>query len=271
MRWRDLEFSVIAKQPLTGLAERPLRLFVLGATGRTGLPFVAQALARGHLVTALVRRESRVPDHIRAHPCLSLLVGDIRDSKVIASGWGEQPPDVVVTMLSSENAPHTAVSNGTRGVLEALRASRPSAASRVDRPTPLISLASWGLGPTSPYIRGLAARMLVGLAKRTFWAKPFADFERQLADIDAAHADGLVKPTIILPPILTNGTKSRTYLSGDAHAMKDLMRVTSFVARASIADLALKLGEKAASGEKTPAWVAIRDCRRGRVRWTPIP
>jgi hypothetical protein len=135
---------------------------------------------------------------------------------------------------------------------------------------PLISLASWGLGPTEPYITGFGARMFVGLAKRTFWAKPFEDFERQLVDIEAARANDLVEPIIIVPPILTNGAETSSYLSGDAHAMKGLMGITSFIARASIADLALKLCEKAASGEKPSSWVAIREGSLRRPRMVSV-
>jgi len=39
--------------------------------------------------------------------------------------------------------------------------------------------------------------------------------------------------------------------------MKDAMGVTNFVSRASMADLCLKLGKKAASGEKVPQWVGV--------------
>jgi hypothetical protein len=112
--------------------------------------------------------------------------------------------------------------------------------------------------------------MFVGLAKRTFWAKPFEDFERQLVDIEAARANDLVEPIIIVPPILTNGAETSSYLSGDAHAMKGLMGITSFIARASIADLALKLCEKAASGEKPSSWVAIREGSLRRPRMVSV-
>jgi hypothetical protein len=108
--------------------------------------------------------------------------------------------------------------------------------------------------------------MLVSTAKHTFRAKQSADFSRQFADLDAAHAEGLIQPVIILRPILTNGAKTKTYLSGDAHAMKDVMCVTSVIARASITDLALKLAERAASGERVPEWAGIREPCRGMLK-----
>lgn len=90
-----------------------------------------------------------------------------------------------------------------------------------------------------------------------FWSKPRADFEKQLAEIVEAKDKGLIRPTLILPPILNNGKKTNTYRSGEASTMKDAMGVTNFVSRASMADLCLKLGEKVASGQEVPQWVGI--------------
>jgi hypothetical protein len=42
----------------------PFRFFLLGATGRTGLPFLVQALACGHFVTVFIRN---VSESINAH------------------------------------------------------------------------------------------------------------------------------------------------------------------------------------------------------------
>jgi hypothetical protein len=90
-----------------------------------------------------------------------------------------------------------------------------------------------------------------------FWSKPFADFEKQLAEIEEAKNQGLIRPILILPPMLNNSEKAVSYLSGEAGTMKDAMGVTNFVSRASMADLCLRLGEKAASGEEVPQWVGI--------------
>jgi hypothetical protein len=60
-----------------------------------------------------------------------------------------------------------------------------------------------------------------------------------------------------LPPLLNNREKTDTYLSGEASTIKDSMGVTRFVSRVSMADLCLRVGEKAASGEEVPQWVGI--------------
>ena len=62
-------------------------------------------------------------------------------------------------------------------------------------PMPFISIAAWGLGPTGVYITGFFARMFVRIATTLFWSKPLADFEKQLAEIEEAKNEGLIRPT----------------------------------------------------------------------------
>jgi len=88
---------------------------------------------------------------------------------------------------------------------------------------PFISIAAWGLGPTGDYITGFLARTFVDIAKTLFWSKPLADFEKQLAEIEEARNEGLIRSILILPPLLNNGEKTDTYLSGDANTIKDTM------------------------------------------------
>jgi hypothetical protein len=228
----------------------PLRFFLLGATGRTGFPFLAQALARGHFVNIFVRNVSKVPVALASHPRLRIFAGELNEADKMARAMGEANPDVVFVMLASETAPHTAISTGTHSALQAIAAVKRN-------PMPFISIAAWGLGPTGDYITGFFARTFVGIAKTLFWSKPLADFEKQLAEIEEAKNEGVIRPTLILPPLLNNGEKTDIYLSGEAGTMKDAMRVTNFVSRASMADLCLRLGEKAASGEQMPQWVGI--------------
>lgn len=61
-------------QPITNLV-------VLGASGRTGRLVVEQALAAGHLVTALVRSPEKLT---LRHPKLRVVVGDATDSSALS-------------------------------------------------------------------------------------------------------------------------------------------------------------------------------------------
>ena len=240
----------MAAESMINPTAAPFRFFLLGATGRTGLPFLAQALARGHVVTIFVRDVSKLPVALASHPRLRTVTGELHEADKMTRAMGEANPDVVFVMLASETAPYTAVSTGTHSALQAIAAVKPN-------PMPFISIAAWGLGPTGDYITGFFTRTLVGIAKTLFWSKPHADFEKQLAEIEEARNEGLIRPILILPPLLNNREKTDTYLSGEASTIKDAMSVTSFVSRASMADLCLRLGEKAASGEEVPQWVGI--------------
>ncbi len=167
---------------MMNLTATPFRFFLLGATGRTGLLFLAQALSRGHFVTIFVRDVSKLPVALASHPRLRTLTGELHEADKMARAMGEANPDVAFFMLASETAPYTAVSTGTYSVLQAIAAVKPN-------PMPFISIAAWGLGPTGDYITGFFARTFVGIAKTLLWSKPHADFEKQLAEIEEAPPD----------------------------------------------------------------------------------
>ena len=243
--------STMAAESVNNPTAAPLRFFLLGATGRTGLLFLAQALARGHFVTVFVRNVSKLPVALASHPRLRTFTGELHEADKMTRAISEANPDVVFAMLASETAPYIAVSTGTHSALQAIAAVKPKR-----NPMPFISIAAWGLGPTRDYI-GFFARTFVGVATTLFWSKPLADFQKQLTEIEQAKNEGLLRPILILPPILNNGKKTDTYLSGEARTIKDKMGVTNFVSRASTADLCLRLGEKVASGEEVPQWVGI--------------
>jgi uncharacterized protein YbjT (DUF2867 family) len=57
-----------------------MELTVLAATGATGLELTTQALARGHVVTAVARSPQRLPDHDR----LIRVAADVTDPEGIA-------------------------------------------------------------------------------------------------------------------------------------------------------------------------------------------
>lgn len=185
-------------------------------------------------MTIFVRKVSKLPVALASHPRLRTFTGELHEADKMARAMGEANPDVVFSMLASETAPYTAVSTGTHSALQTIAAVKPN-------PMPFISIAAWGFGPTGDYITGFFART----------------FEKQLAEIEEARNEGLIRPILILPPLLNNREKTDTHLPGEASTIKDTMGVTNFVSRASMGDLCLRLGEKAASGEEVPQWVGI--------------
>src|SRR5437588_2297636 len=71
-----------------------MRLFVIGATGRTGEEIVQQALARGHHVTAFVRSPEAVT---LRHERLGVLQGNVTDEEQLSEAM--QNHDAVVSAL----------------------------------------------------------------------------------------------------------------------------------------------------------------------------
>jgi putative NADH-flavin reductase len=71
-----------------------MKLFVIGATGRTGEEIVQQALARGHHVTAFVRSPETVT---LTNERLSVLKGNVTDESQLSEAMQSQ--DAVVSAL----------------------------------------------------------------------------------------------------------------------------------------------------------------------------
>ncbi len=71
-----------------------MKLFVIGATGRTGEEIVQQALARGHHVTAFVRSPEAVT---LRHERLGVLQGNVTDEEQLSEAM--QNHDAVVSAL----------------------------------------------------------------------------------------------------------------------------------------------------------------------------
>lgn len=71
-----------------------MRLFVLGATGRTGVHVLDLALARGHDVTAFVRSPGKISI---AHDKLRVVAGDPRSARELSNAIGGH--DAVLTAL----------------------------------------------------------------------------------------------------------------------------------------------------------------------------
>lgn len=94
---------------------------VLGASGKTGRPLVADAVARGWRVRALVRDASRAP------PGAEPVVGDATDAEAVARVV--RGADAVVILLG--HAPGSAPDVITRGVENAVAAMRAEGPRRV--------------------------------------------------------------------------------------------------------------------------------------------
>jgi putative NADH-flavin reductase len=98
-----------------------MKLFVLGATGKTGSEIIRLALARGHEVTAFVRS----PQKLSPAGSLTIVRGDPHDSKVMAAALPGH--DAVLSAIGPHPRealrPSTLVTDCARATVEAMTAS----------------------------------------------------------------------------------------------------------------------------------------------------
>uniref|UniRef100_A0A8C5UW34 Biliverdin reductase B n=1 Tax=Microcebus murinus TaxID=30608 RepID=A0A8C5UW34_MICMU len=96
------------------------KIVIFGATGRTGLTTLAQAVQAGYEVTVLVRDSSRLPSE-GPRPA-RVIVGDVRHAADVDKAVAGQ--DAVVVLLGTGNdlSPTTVMSEGARNIVAAMKA-----------------------------------------------------------------------------------------------------------------------------------------------------
>lgn len=201
-----------------------MKLAVFGASGKTGILIVYQALNQGHYVTAFARQASRVTIK---HKNLVVIEGDVSDMARVRLAVEGQ--DAVLCALGvDKNKPNTILSEGTRNILNAMEEKK------VKR---FICMSSAGiLGNDAGFWFG---RIIMPL----FLGHVFADKKRQAKIIQESHADW-----VILRPVgLTDAPKTNTY------KVTEGIPTSRTIPRADVADLMLKLMTNTKYDRKMPA------------------
>jgi uncharacterized protein YbjT (DUF2867 family) len=191
-----------------------MKFLVLGATGRTGIPFVKSALDQGHQVTALVRGANATVDS-RAQ----IVIGDVTNAAMIATA--ARGHDAIISTLGAKNIRETPtlITDMARAVIGSAKASG------VDR---FIMVSAFGVGDSLSQ-----ASFLAGLIFRTALRAKYAD---------KAAADALVKAsdlnwTLEYPGALNNRDSTR-YTATVLEDVKKLPILPS-TSRANVADFLL--------------------------------
>jgi len=171
-----------------------MRLLIIGATGGTGRLLVAQALERGHQVTALARK----PASVRLqHERLRVVGGDVLDYASVERAVRGQ--DAVLSALGHKRwfYPNRILSDGTRNLLRAMEALG------VRR---FVCETSLGVGDSRGRM-GLYYTLFVipFILPLYYWDK-----SRQERLIRASPLDW----TIVRPGVLTNGPRRGRYRHG---------------------------------------------------------
>ena len=200
-----------------------MKLIIFGATGRTGLPLVSQAVAKGHRVTAFVRNPKAL--NIQ-HPDLSVVRGDILDYETVHAAM--QGQEVVLSVLGVNSfKKNTIISDGTHNIIMAMYAHH------VNR---FICVTSMGIGDSKKqkgwaYI--LPVSLMFRLQRLPILRNQFLDRELQEEVIKKSTLDWI----IVRPGGLTNGPRTGNYCHG--FSLADTT-VKIKISRADVADFLLK-------------------------------
>ncbi len=201
-----------------------MKIAVFGASGKTGILLVYQALIQGHAVTAFARQPTKIPIQ---HKNLNIIQGDIMDFDKIKLAVEGQ--DAVVCALGVDNnKPNTILSEGTRNILKAMEVTG------VKR---FICMSSAGiLGNDGGFWFG---KIIMPL----FLKHVFEDKKRQARVVQESQVEWV----IVRPAGLTDAPKTNTYkINAGSPTSKS-------IPRADVADFMLKLLTDKKYDETMPA------------------
>jgi putative NADH-flavin reductase len=193
-----------------------MKLFLLGATGPTGLQILQQALAQGHAVTAFVRDPARLPfSDKKLKVATGALPGDARALEEALRGH-----DAVISSLGLHNAlkSHGFSESCMRVLVPAMERQG------VRR---LVIVSANGVGDTRQH-----APLLPRLMYRLLLTDIFAD---KKAGEDIVRASSL-DWTIAYPTLLTDGPRTGSYRAGERLVLKGFPKIP----RADVADFVLR-------------------------------
>ena len=193
-----------------------MKIVIFGANGRTGTLLTDQALAKGHNVTAYLRRKGSLD---RQHPNLKIVTGNLQDTAAIKGAIAGS--DAVYSTLGggslTKHAPE--VTGGIDRIVSIMEEEK------VNR---LIYLSSIGGGESrkllSPLVRFLIADVMIRVV--------LADHNINEKRI----ADSALQWTIVRPGSLTNGPLTGIMNHGSHDAMQKGMKRIS---RANVASFML--------------------------------
>lgn len=205
-----------------------MKITVIGATGNTGRTFVEQALARGHLVTALVRSPHKVNI---THPKLTIMAGDVLNADAVEHAVTGQ--DAIFIALGTGKVPKKSRirADGTRQIVDVLK-------SFGQKPL-VVALSSLGVGDSQkqiPFYWRWPLNWILGRA--------FADHTQQELIL---RGSGL--PFVVLRPTFMNdkpGTGQATTTAAPAP-----VKVSPSIARADVVAFALRAIEQQPENQQT--------------------
>jgi len=190
-----------------------MKLTIFGASGKTGVELVKQALEKKHVITAFVRDPSRLSIQ---HDQVDVITGDVLKAENVAEAV--QGQDAVVCVLGSNDLKKTNIrSAGTANIIQAMKKEN------VQR---FIVVSAMGTGDSWDTLSSTGKFLYATVLKSSR-----EDHEAQETAVKESSLDW----TIIRPSGLTDEPKTGEYEVGENIPAK-----TSRIARADVADLILK-------------------------------
>jgi len=205
-----------------------MKLAIFGATGKTGIPLVKQALAKGHSLKCLVRNENRMPT-IEQKDKVTVIVGNALDAEKVDQTIAGT--DAVLNVLGhASGSPSDILTKSTKLILDSMRQHKVKllivlsmeSANEKEDPKPS------GYQKFSTFLTRLSISSL------------FDDSANQAKLIQQVPRDEL-DYIIIRGPRLTNGEYTGKYRT--ANYFPYGMYITSTISRSDVADFILKLLE----------------------------
>ena len=194
-----------------------MKIAIFGASGKTGIELVRQALDHGHEVTVMVRNPDRLPSFSKE---IKVLTGDFSHKDTVAATIKGQDA-VICTLGSRELYKNSGLRTlGTRAIIEVMEKEG------VKR---LLVMSSMGIGESwnnLPLFTKALFKLFMPAARE--------DHEAQELAVKASALDW----TIIRPSGLTDVPNVSAYEYG-----KEISPKTSRISRANVADLILKVME----------------------------
>jgi len=191
-----------------------MKLAIFGATGKTGIEIVKQALEQGHTVTAFVRDPARMAVEDKN---LTLVVGDAFDPANVAQTVQGQDAVICALGAGSELKKTTVRTTGTINIISGMQKNSVSR---------LIVVTAMGVGESWDTL---------SLVNKLFFATLLKSSRDDHETQEAAVKESGLDWTIIRPSGLTETPRTGVYEVGE-----NIPAATSKIARADIADLILK-------------------------------
>ncbi len=191
-----------------------MKIAIFGATGKTGIELVKQALEQGHAVTAFVRDPARLAIE---NENLTLVTGDVFDPSSVDKAVEGQDSVICALGAGSELKKTTVRTTGTINIISSMQKNN------IKR---LIVVTAMGVGESWDKL---------SLFNKLFFATLLKSSREDHETQEVAVKESGLDWTIVRPSGLTETPRTGIYDVGE-----NILATTSKIARADIADLILK-------------------------------